>query len=220
LLSFHSFGRGAASAQRALCGGGKQGGDGVKDCAMQAQPLSLDGLVLITPQVHRDDRGFFIETFNGPRYQQAGVECKFVQDNHSRSHQGTVRGMHFQTAPGQAKLVRVVVGRIYDVAVDIRPDSPTFGRWQGVYLDAESHAQLFLPVGFAHGFCVVSDVAEVLYKVSTVYDVKTEAGFRYDDPEVGIVWPTDAPKVSRRDAEAPSFAALRHGLIAGQRAQA
>ncbi|HET6343980.1 MAG TPA: dTDP-4-dehydrorhamnose 3,5-epimerase [Myxococcota bacterium] len=179
---------------------------------MDIRPLSLAGLKLVLPAVHRDDRGFFLETYNGPRYQQAGIDCKFVQDNHSKSGQGTIRGMHFQASPGQAKLVRVAAGRIFDVAVDIRPSSPTFGRWEGVYLDAAEHAQLFVPVGFAHGFCVVSDVAEVLYKVSTVYDASTEAGFRYDDPEVGITWPVSHPKVSKRDAEAPTFAELRRSL--------
>lgn len=181
---------------------------------MQVRDLALNGLVVISPQVHRDERGFFMETYSAPRYQQAGVECKFVQDNYSRSRRGTVRGMHFQAAPGQAKLVRVTQGQIFDVAVDIRPNSPTFGHWEGVYLDAQEHAQLFVPVGFAHGFCVTSDVAEVLYKVSTVYDPATESGFRYDDPEVGIRWPTDAPQASARDVQAPSFAALRQSLRA------
>jgi dTDP-4-dehydrorhamnose 3,5-epimerase len=187
---------------------------------MQVRPLPLSGLVAITPKIHRDDRGFFVETYSWPRYQQAGVDCKFVQDNHSRSHRGTIRGMHFQTTPGQAKLVRVVVGAIYDVAVDIRPESPTFGQWAGVSLDAENHTQLFIPVGFAHGFCVTSNVAEVVYKVSSLYDGKTEAGFRFDDPEIGIVWPTEAPQVSARDREAQSFAALRQSLHAAQRVSA
>ena len=118
--------------------------------------------------------------------------------------------MHFQSSPGQAKLVRVVVGRIYDVAVDIRPRSPTFGKWQGVWLDAENHGQLFVPIGFAHGFCVASEVAEVLYKTSSIYDGATEAGFSYNDPDVGIQWPIDAPQVSSRDA--PTLAQLRATL--------
>lgn len=180
---------------------------------MQVRPLSLAGLKLIVPAVFRDSRGFFLESYNAPRYQQLGIDCKFVQDNHSRSARGTIRGMHFQKSPGQAKLLRVVSGRIYDVAVDIRPNSPTFGRWEGVYLDAADHCQLFVPVGFAHGFCVLSDFAEVLYKVSSPYDPVTESGFRFDDPEVGIPWPVDAPIVSDRDAQAPSFAQLRQGLL-------
>lgn len=187
---------------------------------MHTRPLALDGLLVITPKVHRDDRGFFVETYSGPRYQQSGVDCKFVQDNHSRSSKHTIRGMHFQTTPGQAKLVRVVQGRIFDVAVDIRPDSPTFGQWEGVYLDAEAHAQLFVPVGFAHGFCVVSETAEVLYKVSTVYEGTTESGFAFNDPDVGIDWPTATPLVSKRDTEAQSFAALRRTLEAQARASA
>jgi dTDP-4-dehydrorhamnose 3,5-epimerase len=170
----------------------------------------MRGLKLLTPKLHRDARGFFLETYSEARYQQAGIDCKFVQDNQSRSGADTLRGMHFQTQPGQAKLVRVTLGRIFDVAVDIRPQSSTFGRWQGVYLDAELHQQLFVPVGFAHGFCVVSEAAEVLYKVSSPYNVATESGFANNDPEVGIVWPCDAPQVSDRDRAAQPFAALPH----------
>lgn len=187
---------------------------------MHVRPLALDGLLVITPKVYRDERGFFVETYSGPRYQQAGVDCKFVQDNHSRSNKHTIRGMHFQTSPGQAKLVRVVSGRIFDVAVDIRLDSPTFGQWEGVYLDAEEHAQLFVPVGFAHGFCVVSQSAEVLYKVSSLYDASTESGFAYNDADVGIQWPSPAPLVSERDTKAQSFAALRQSLLQASRASA
>ena len=172
---------------------------------MEVEELSLAGLRLITPTVHRDARGFFVETFSAPRYRQAGIDVAFVQDNHSRSSQGTLRGMHFQTMPGQAKLVFAATGRIFDVAVDIRPDSPTFGRWVGVTLDAEKGDQLYLPVGFAHGFCVLSETADVLYKVSSPYDPTTEAGFRWDDPAVGIRWPVAQPIVSARDQAARSF---------------
>jgi dTDP-4-dehydrorhamnose 3,5-epimerase len=179
---------------------------------MEVRPLSLSGLKLITPAVHRDSRGFFLETYSESRYLESGIDHPFVQDNHSRSTRGTIRGMHFQTSPGQAKLLRVGVGRIFDVAVDIRPDSPTFGKWEGVYLDAAEHCQLFVPVGFAHGFCVVSEVAEVMYKVSSLYDAKTETGFRFDDPEVGIAWPVAEPIVSPRDLQAQSFASLRQAL--------
>jgi dTDP-4-dehydrorhamnose 3,5-epimerase len=179
---------------------------------MQSETLSLIGLKRITPRVHQDSRGFFMQSYHAPSYGEAGIDCTFLQDNHSRSVKGTIRGMHYQQDPGQAKLVRVVVGRIYDVAVDIRPDSPTFGRWEGVWLDAESHAQLFVPVGFAHGFCVVSDEAEVLYKTSSVYDGATERGFAYNDPEVGIDWPIKEPLVSARDQEAPSLKQLRDRL--------
>lgn len=174
---------------------------------MDVVPLELHGLLLFKPRVFRDDRGFFCETFQEPRYAAAGVTCGFVQDNQSRSSKGTLRGMHFQTTPGQAKLVRVARGRIFDVAVDIRPNSPTFGRWAGAWLDDESHHQLFIPVGFAHGFYVASDEADVVYKCSAVYSPATEAGFRWDDPRVGIAWPLDGePLVSPRDLSAPTLA--------------
>jgi len=120
--------------------------------------------------------------------------------------------MHFQTTPGEAKLIRVVTGEIFDVAVDIRPDSATFGRWEAVRLDAQEHHQLYIPVGFAHGFCVLSETADVLYKVSSAYDPRTESGFRWDDADVAIQWPIERPVVSPRDADAMSFADLRHRL--------
>lgn len=179
---------------------------------MHTRALSLDGLLVVTPKIFRDDRGFFVESYSAPRYQQAGIGCAFIQDNHSRSQKHTIRGLHFQTAPGQAKLVRVISGRIFDVAVDIRPRSPTLGRWQGIFLDAETHEQLYVPVGFAHGFCVVSDSAEVLYKVSSLYDHQTESGIAYDDPDIGIQWPTHTPIVSKRDSCAQSFAALKNAF--------
>jgi dTDP-4-dehydrorhamnose 3,5-epimerase len=175
---------------------------------MNTTQLDIPGLILITPQLHRDSRGFFLETYSAERYQQAGIHCKFVQDNHSRSTQGTLRGMHFQTEPGQAKLIRVSLGRIFDVAVDMRPDSPTCGQWAGVVLDAEAHCQLFIPVGFAHGFCVLSEQAEVIYKVSSPYCAATESGFAYNDPQVGIDWPLKNLQLSARDAQAPSFASV------------
>ena len=164
-----------------------------------------------------DARGFFFESYHEPRYREAGIDCNFVQDNHARSVRGTLRGLHFQSHPGQAKLLRVASGRIFDVAVDIRPDSPTFGRWSGVYLDAEDHTQFFVPVGFAHGYCVVSDVADVLYKTSNVYDPATETGFAWNDPEVGVEWPVDAPLLSERDLRAESFAVVTRRMKAGSR---
>ena len=152
---------------------------------MEIQELSLKKALLITPRLFRDTRGFFFES-----YKEGPELPSFVQDNHSYSKKGVIRGMHFQVAPGaQAKLVRVAVGKIYDVIVDIRPNSPTFGKWEGVYLDDETHQQLYVPEGFAHGFQVVSDEAHVLYKVSTPYDPQTERNFRFDDPKVGIEWP-------------------------------
>jgi dTDP-4-dehydrorhamnose 3,5-epimerase len=186
---------------------------------MEIKELSIPDLLLIAPRLHRDARGFFIETYSEQRYQQAGIQCKFMQDNHSRSGHGTLRGMHFQTTPGQAKLVRVGLGKIFDVAVDMRPASPTFGQWAGVILDAESHHQLFVPVGFGHGFCVLSEFAEVIYKVSTPYDGATESGFAYNDPQVGIDWPIAVPQLSARDADAQTFAEAC-GLQAPRRQQA
>ena len=173
---------------------------------MEVEQLPLSGLLLIKPRVFRDSRGFFVETYSEPRYAAAGMDAPFVQDNHSRSGRGTLRGLHYQASPGQAKLIRVASGTIYDVAVDIRPDSPTFGKWYGATLDAESHAQLYVPIGFAHGFCVTSESADVVYKVTSVYDANTECGIRWNDPDIGVEWPLDAPILSERDQKTESFA--------------
>lgn len=176
---------------------------------MELLELEPMGLLLLKPRVLQDDRGFFCETFHAHRYAAAGIRDAFLQDNHSRSVKGTLRGMHFQTSPGQAKLVRVARGRIFDVAVDIRPASPTYGHWTGVWLDDVSHHQLFIPIGFAHGFYVASDVADVSYKCSSIYEPTTEAGFRWDDPQVKIAWPLEgAPLISERDQRAPMLAEL------------
>jgi dTDP-4-dehydrorhamnose 3,5-epimerase len=175
---------------------------------MDVVDLPLEGLKLIRPRVFADERGFFLESYEEHRYAEAGIDCRFVQDNHSRSSRGVVRGLHYQSHPGQAKLVRVATGRIFDVAVDIRPDSPTFGRWHGEWLDDSDHAQLLVPIGFAHGFGVTSEVADVLYKVSAPYDPATERGLRFDDPDIGIEWPVANPVLSERDREAESFADL------------
>jgi dTDP-4-dehydrorhamnose 3,5-epimerase len=172
----------------------------------------LKGLLLLQPKVFGDARGFFIETYSEPRYREAGIHTTFVQDNHSRSRAGTLRGLHYQAQPGQAKLLRVASGRIFDVAVDIRPDSPTFGQWEGVYLDGEQHQQLYVPVGFAHGFCVISDVADVMYKVSSPYDAATESTINWNDPEIGVVWPVEAPLLSGRDQGGQSFADYRRAV--------
>jgi dTDP-4-dehydrorhamnose 3,5-epimerase len=172
---------------------------------VKIERLPLAGLIAITPRVFGDSRGFFLESYREREYREAGIDVAFVQDNHSRSTRGTLRGLHFQTRPGQAKLVRCVRGAIFDVAVDIRRDSPTFGKWYGVELDGESHRQLFVPVGFAHGFCVLSESADVLYKVSSYYDAETEKGFLWNDPEVGVQWPIADPLLSQRDVEAPRF---------------
>ena len=176
---------------------------------MQVSTLTLSGVKIIHPDVFSDDRGFFIETFSALQYPHLGIDVTFVQDNHSHSVQGTLRGLHYQSFPGQAKLVWAMTGRIWDVVVDIRPQSPTFGRWEGTFLDAETHAQVFIPVGFAHGFCVVSDYADVMYKVSAPYDPATECSIRYDDPELAVKWSVGAPLLSERDRKAPSFAEYR-----------
>jgi dTDP-4-dehydrorhamnose 3,5-epimerase len=174
---------------------------------MRRVETQLDGPILIEPTVHGDARGFFQETYRKAVFAELGVHDEFVQDNHSRSRRGVLRGMHFQ--PGQSKLVRCARGSILDVIVDIRPDSLSFGRWEGFPLDDETHHQLYIPDGFAHGFCVTSELADVVYKVSTYYDPEVESGFRFDDPEVGIEWPADLElQVSSRDRQAPLLSEL------------
>lgn len=180
---------------------------------MQTIPTRLSGLRLLQPQVFGDHRGFFAETYRADSWTAAGVDAAFVQDNHSRSHRGTLRGMHFQTSPGQAKLVRCARGAIVDVVVDLRRESPTFGEWEAFTLDDETMRQLFVPIGFAHGFCVTSEVADVVYKCTSYYDAATESGIAYDDPAIGIVWPEDVERiVSERDANAPSLADVADSL--------
>lgn len=173
---------------------------------MNFLPGGLPGLIVVEPRVFRDDRGFFLEPYHAPRYKAGGITVDFVQDNHSFSTHGVLRGLHFQKSPGQAKLIRCARGRIWDVAVDIRPGSETFGKWWGLELDSETHRQLFIPVGFAHGFCVLSPEAEVMYKCSSVYDPATEAGIAWNDPQVGVQWPISEPVVSQRDIDAPTLA--------------
>jgi dTDP-4-dehydrorhamnose 3,5-epimerase len=172
----------------------------------------LDGLALIEPQVHGDERGFFVETFSRDRWAELGVDAEFVQHNHSRSGKGILRGLHFQTEPGQAKLLRCARGAILDVAVDLRRGSPTYGGWEGHVLDDERHRQLFVPIGFAHGFVVLSDVADVAYLVSSLYDPATEAGIAWDDPEVGVDWQVTEPLLSERDKAAPTLAEIADTL--------
>jgi dTDP-4-dehydrorhamnose 3,5-epimerase len=173
----------------------------------------IDGLVLIEPDVHGDPRGFFLESYRANVWAEHGVDDTFVQDNHSRSRQGVLRGMHVSIGAGQAKLVRCARGRILDVAVDLRRGSPTYGEWEGFELDDAGARQLYVPVGFAHGFCVLSDVADVTYKCSTYYHADVERGFRYDDPDVEIAWPQDiALLVSDRDIHAPTLRELADEL--------
>lgn len=173
---------------------------------MNFLPGGLPGLIVVEPRVFRDDRGFFLEPYHAPRYKAGGVTVDFVQDNHSFSTHGVLRGLHFQKSPGQAKLIRCARGKIWDVAVDIREGSETFGKWWGLELDSESHRQLFIPAGFAHGFCVLSPEAEVMYKCSSVYDPVTEAGILWNDPEIAVEWPVKDPVVSQRDIDAPTLA--------------
>lgn len=167
--------------------------------------------MLLEPVVHGDARGFFLETYRRSVLAELGIEDEFVQDNHSRSRGGVVRGMHFQ--PGMAKLVRCARGAIYDVLVDIRRGSPTFGEWEGAELNDESHRQLYCPDGFAHGFCVLSEVADVVYLTSAYYDASLDGGFAYDDPVVSIEWPGGRElTASARDSSAPTLAAIADSL--------
>jgi dTDP-4-dehydrorhamnose 3,5-epimerase len=168
---------------------------------LEAIPIRLEGPVLLQPTVHRDKRGFFVESYRREALAELGVPEEFVQDNHSRSGKGIVRGMHFQ--PGMAKLVRSSRGEVVDVLVDIRRGSPTFGEWEAFTLDDENLRHLYVPNGFAHGFCVTSEVADVVYKCSSYYDPSAERGIAYNDPDVGIEWPDVELIPSERDANAP-----------------
>jgi dTDP-4-dehydrorhamnose 3,5-epimerase len=167
----------------------------------------LEGPIVVEPVVHGDHRGFFHETYRKNVYAELGIHDDFVQDNHSRSSHGIVRGMHFQVGDGMAKLVRCGRGAIVDVVVDLRRGSPTFGEWEAFELDDERHHQVWCPVGFGHGFCVLSDVADFVYKCTSYYDAGTESGIRFDDPDVGIEWPDDVELLySERDRVAPALA--------------
>ena len=178
---------------------------------MRALPTQLSGPVLIEPLVHRDERGFFLESYRLSAMQELGVAGELVQHNHSRSRRGVVRGMHFQ--PGMGKLVRCVRGAVFDVVVDIRRGSETFGRWEGFELDDIAHHELWCPDGFAHGFCVRSEIADVVYACTTYHDPAVDFGFRFDDPEVGISWPDDLELIpSQRDRTAPFLAEITASL--------
>jgi dTDP-4-dehydrorhamnose 3,5-epimerase len=179
---------------------------------MRRLPTRLDGLVLLEPDAFGDERGFFVETYRAREWSEHGVPAEFVQDNHSRSRRGTLRGIHFQLSPGQGKLVRCARGAVVDVVVDLRRDSPTFGEWESVQLDDERHRQLWIPVGFGHGFCVLSDVADFAYKCTSYYDPATEAGIRFDDPDIGIEWPAMEWIHSERDRTAPRLSEIADRL--------
>jgi len=170
----------------------------------------LPGVLIVEPAVFRDPRGFFLETFHAARYREGGIPYDFVQDNHSKSVRGTLRGLHAQRQRPQGKLVRAVEGAIFDVAVDFRPGSPPFGKWGGARLGGESFRQMFIPPGFAHGFCVLSATAEVEYKCTDFYDRADEIGARWDS--VGIEWPIQDPLLSPKDAALPTLLELRKAL--------
>jgi dTDP-4-dehydrorhamnose 3,5-epimerase len=171
----------------------------------------LPGVLILEPQVFGDERGWFMETYNSERFRAAGIPQEFVQDNHSRSSRGVLRGLHYQEPNPQGKLVRCPRGSLFDVAVDIRKGSPTFGRWFGVELNDENKRMLWVPPGFAHGFCVISEMAELVYKVTSLYEPANDRAIRWNDPDIGIAWPIDttAPQLSTKDAAAPLLANAR-----------
>lgn len=175
---------------------------------MRVEHTQLPGVLLIEPRCFRDERGFFLESFQAERYRANGIADVFVQDNHSHSRQGVLRGVHFQIRFPQAQLVTIMRGRIFDVAVDLRPASATFGRWYGVELGDEGPRQLYMAPGFGHGFCVLSEFADIHYKVSQFYDPRDEGGVVWNDPEIGIHWPIEAPIVSKRDSGYPGLREL------------
>jgi dTDP-4-dehydrorhamnose 3,5-epimerase len=163
------------------------------------ETTNLPGVILIKPEVFGDSRGFFLESWNRRRYAEAGLDRDFVQDNQSLSRRGILRGLHFQNPQPQGKLVQVLRGEVFDVALDIRLGSPTFGQWYGAFLSEENHHQLWIPEGFAHGFCVTSDVALFSYKCTDFYNPKAEFSLRWDDPDIGIAWPLEGPTLSAKD---------------------
>ncbi len=170
---------------------------------MKFQPTDLPGVIVVEPDVHRDPRGLLVETYHQRKYQEGGIGATFVQDNYSRSSRGTLRGLHAQLRQPQGKLVRVVDGEVFDVAVDVRRGSPTFGRWYAERLSGENHRQVYVPPGFAHGFCVVSEWAAFAYKCTDFYDPADEFTIRWDDPDLAIPWPVEDPQLSRKDEAAP-----------------
>ena len=175
---------------------------------MRVTETSLPGVVIIEPKVFQDARGFFLETFSASRYEGAGIKGPFVQDNHSRSLKGTVRGLHLQVTKPQGKLMRAVSGSMFDVAVDVRAGSSTFGKWTSALLSGDNFRQLYVPPGFAHGFAVLSDVVDVEYKCTDYYDPNDEITISWNDPAIGIDWPVEEPTLSARDRNAPTLAAL------------
>ena len=174
---------------------------------MQVSKTPIDGLLTIEPKIFADPRGMFYEVYSENKYEEYGIPC-FVQDNHSVSKKGVLRGLHYQVNPGQGKLVRVTRGEVFDVAVDIRKHSPTYGKWWGLSLSETNNFQLYIPIGFAHGFCVLSESAEVLYKCSDYYSPENERGILWNDPDLAIDWPVKDPILSEKDAVYPLFSEL------------
>ena len=179
---------------------------------MKFKTTPLEGVILVEPTVHSDPRGFFLETYHQKKYAEGGITATFVQDNHSRSGRGTLRGLHAQFRRPQGKLVRAVEGEIFDVAVDVRRGSATFGQWVGKTLTAENKWQLYVPPGFVHGFCVLSESAQVEYKCTDFYDQSDEYSVIWNDPDIAIEWPTDSPLLSARDRDALRLSELEDRL--------
>ena len=173
----------------------------------------FEGLLIVEPKIFTDNRGFFTETYHKARYKESGIPQIFIQDNLSSSVQNTLRGLHYQIKKPQAKIVQVIAGAIFDVAVDIRGGSPTFGKWAGVHLSEQNMRQLFIPEGFAHGFCVLSETALVTYKCSDFYHPEDEGGIIWSDPDIGIDWPVENPIISEKDMHYPRLAELSPGQL-------
>ncbi|MDH3229149.1 MAG: dTDP-4-dehydrorhamnose 3,5-epimerase [Alphaproteobacteria bacterium] len=180
---------------------------------MKVAKTELPGVLLIEPDRFGDDRGFFQETWHARRYEDAGIRDEFVQDNISLSRHGVLRGMHFQNPHGQAKLVYILQGEVFDVAVDVRAGSPDFGKWTGATLSADNGRQLYIPAGFAHGFCVTGETALFAYKCTDFYDRESELTIRWDDPQIGVAWPISHPTISEKDAVAPFLSAMDRALL-------
>lgn len=180
---------------------------------INVEKSSLPGVLIVEPRVFQDHRGFFLETFHQEKYRKAGIDRMFVQDNHSHSRKGTLRGLHYQLHHPQAKLINVVEGEIFDVAVDIRSGSPFFGKWTGVHLSGQNKRQLFVPEGFAHGFVVLSDSADVIYKCTELYFPEDDRGVSWSDPQIGIEWPIKDPIVSVKDRQCPPLSEIPVSLL-------
>ena len=180
---------------------------------MKSKPASIEGLLIIEPTVFGDERGFFMEAYSRDRYAEMGLPREFVQDNVSLSAHGILRGLHLQHPNGQGKLCQVLEGEVFDVAVDVRVGSPTFGSWEGVRLSSENKRQLYVPPGFAHGFCVLSERALFSYKCTDFYSAATELGVAWNDPDIGIDWPIDTPRLSAKDAKNPPLKDIPQGKL-------